>query len=352
MRGATECAKRVKLVFSSLRAKLGKVGHPPVTDPITQLVLGILSRDTPEAKASEGLERLRGMVVDYNELRVIPPIELSAILHDFPDARLKCEDISRALNAVFALEHGTLLDRLAGLPRKEALILLDRIDGLEPYTRARIRLLGLQHHAIPLDEAMWATARADGLVDARCPLQEAQQFLERQVAEEDALEFVALFKRHAWNEMGAAVKRHEVERIQSVPPDRTSRNMLQMVTSAASLGVVDDLGEETDDALGLAVGPALDDDEEALVVAPAPRAARPSRPASKSRRTSAAEGRRTSRTPNKPSNAKPTAAAAPKVAPKHRAAAAAPPRGSAGKRAASKAAKSASGSRARKSKSA
>ena len=105
MRGATECAKRLKPFFSSLRSKVGKVSQPAASDPITQLILGILSRDTPEARASEGLERLRSVVVDYNELRVIPPIELADVLGEFPDARLKCEDISRALNAILAEEH-------------------------------------------------------------------------------------------------------------------------------------------------------------------------------------------------------------------------------------------------------
>jgi len=232
MRGATECARRLKSLTSAMRARLGKVSPPAATDPITQMVLGILSRDTPETKASEGLERLREMVVDYNELRVIPPIELAAVLGDFPDARLKCEDISRALNAVFAQEHTIILDRLAELSRKDVLAALERIDGLEPYTRARVRLLGLRQHAIPLDEAMWALARVEGVVDPRCPLQEAQQFFERQIAEEDALEFVALLKKHAWNEMGGAVKRREVERILSVPPDRTTRNMLQTISAS------------------------------------------------------------------------------------------------------------------------
>ncbi len=231
MRGATECAKRLKVLFNSLWLKLGKVGRPPVTDPITQLILGILSRDTPETKASEGLERLRSMVVDYNELRVIPPIELAAVLSDFPDVRIKCEDISRALNSIFTREHAISLDRLANLPRKEVVAALDAISGLEPYTRARIRLLGLRQHAIPLDQAMWAYARAQGIVDPRCPLAEAQQFLERQIPEEDALEFFALLKRQAWSEMAGAIKRGEVEPIRSVPPDRTARNMLQTISA-------------------------------------------------------------------------------------------------------------------------
>lgn len=268
MRGATECARRLKLLWSSLRAKLGKVSPPAITDPITQLILGVLSRDTPETKASEGLERLRGMVVDYNELRVIPPIELAAILGDFPDARLKCEDITRALNAVFAREHTVSLDRLIEMPRRDAAAALEKIDGLEPYTRARIRLLGLRHHAIPLDEAMWAVARAQRIVDGRCPLLEAQQFLERQVPEESGVEFYALFKRFAWSEMGAAVRKREVTRILSVPPDRTARNMLQLIGRVAPADALPD--DDLDDAevLTAPVGPSP-----AAAKAPSPAAA-------------------------------------------------------------------------------
>jgi hypothetical protein len=256
MRGATECAKRLKLLFSSLRSRLGKPGHLPSGDPIMQLLLGVLSRDTPESKASEGLDRLRATVVDYNELRVIPPIELAGTLGDFPDARLKCEDISRSLNAIFALEHIVSLERLSGMSRKEAQTYLGKIDGLEAYTRARIRLLGVRQHAIPLDEAMWALARREKIVAAKCTLDEAQQFLERYVAEEDALDFVALFKKHAWNECGSAVRKGQVERIHSVPPDRSTRNMLQMVSLGAALDAADDLSPEPGalDALGSEVG--------------------------------------------------------------------------------------------------
>jgi endonuclease III len=246
MRGATDCAKRLKLLFNSMRTRLGKPGPLPAGDPVTQLILGILSRDTPESKASEGLDRLRAAVVDYNELRVVPPIELAELISDFPDARLKCEDISRALNAIFAQEHAVSLDRLSGLPRKEVIAYLSKIDGLEAYTRARIRLLGFQQHAIPLDEAMWATARRDEIVSSKCPLEEAQQFLERQIAEEDAREFVALFKKYAWSEMGAAVRRGEVARIRSIPPDRSTRNMLQMVSLASGEPVPGDADEMTE----------------------------------------------------------------------------------------------------------
>jgi len=234
MRGATECARRRKTLFSSLRAKLGKLSPPAAAAPSTHLILGILSRTAPASKPRAALDRIRSVVVDYNELRVIPAIELAEMLGEYPDVRLKCEDISRALNKVFALRHAVTLDDVVDMPRKEGRALLEQLDGLEPYSRARIRLLGLQQHAIPLDEAMWAYACREGIVDARCSLEEAQAFLERRISEEEALEFVALLNRQAWSEMGAAVRRGECARITSVPPARTARNMLQAVGAQAA----------------------------------------------------------------------------------------------------------------------
>ena len=265
MRGATECGRRLKRLFTALRSKLGKVHHPPIGDPITQLVLGVFSRDAPEAKAREALQKLRAMVVDYNELRVVAPIELADALGASPEVRRRCEDLSRALNRVFAVEHVVSLDRLRTMPPKDVLAYLKQIDGLEAYSRARIRLQGLQSHAIPLNEAAWAYAREARIVNARCGLEEAQSFLERQIAEEDAFEFVALIHKQGWVEMGAKVRRGETERIRSIPPDRTSRNMLQLVVPSANDGL----------AANQRLEPALEEDSTADTrpgrAAPAPK---------------------------------------------------------------------------------
>jgi hypothetical protein len=217
-----------------LRTKLGKVGRRSGGDAITQMILGIFARDVPESKAREALDRLRALVVDYNELRVVPPIEMAEMVGTLPNARLKCEDLSRALNRVFALEHEISLGGLRALSSKEAREYLASIDGLDAYSRARVQLLGLEHHAIPLDEAMWAYARRERIVDRKCSLEEAQGFLERRIPEGEALEFVALLEKQAWAEMGAAVRNRDVEQIASVPPDRTARNMLQLVASGRS----------------------------------------------------------------------------------------------------------------------
>ena len=126
-----QCARRLKQLFRSLRTKLGRVARPAAGDAVTQMILGIFSRDVPQAKAREALDRLRAQVVDYNELRVVPPIEMTEMVGELSDARLKCEDLSRALNKVFTREHEASLDRLKGLPRKEVVEYLEEVDGLK-----------------------------------------------------------------------------------------------------------------------------------------------------------------------------------------------------------------------------
>jgi hypothetical protein len=251
MRGATECARRLKKLHRSLKSKGGKVSMPPYDDPISQLILGVFSRDNPESKAREVLDRLRQFVVDYNELRVTSPREMAEYLGSgVTGLYTKCEDISRALNRIFAQEHIVSLSHLEGRPVKEMRAYLDGVEGLEAYSRARIRLQGLRQHAVPLDEAMWAYAIREQIVDANCELEEAQQFLERQIPKDAALEFVALLRKQAWQEMGDNVRDGQVRRIESVPPDRTSSNMLQPIVRDD--GTVEDLG-----ALESEVGEAL-----------------------------------------------------------------------------------------------
>jgi hypothetical protein len=232
----------LKRLVRSLRAKLGKGGRRTSGDAVTQMILGILSRDAPESKARAALDRLWSTVVDYNELRVVPAIELAEMLGDFPDARLKSEDLSRSLNSLFMYEHDVSLERLKGASRKEILAFLDGIDGLDAYSHARVRLYGFGLHAAPLDCAMWAYARKMEIVDPNCSHEVAQAFLERRLSEKEAPEVVALLEQQAWAEMGAAVRAGRVEPIRSVPPDRTSRNMLQMVASGQDTSTLGDEG--------------------------------------------------------------------------------------------------------------
>ena len=73
MKHGSEYAKRVKRLFQQLIRKFGRPAETEPTDPIEQLILGILSLCTSATKAKVVYRRLRQHMVDLNELRVTPP---------------------------------------------------------------------------------------------------------------------------------------------------------------------------------------------------------------------------------------------------------------------------------------
>lgn len=233
MKGAKQCAQRLRRVLRSLRSKAGRVAPPPTGDPIRQLVLGIFSRDVPEVRAKEALSRLMEVVVDYNDLRVMSPAEMAEIASKLPDTRRKCEDLSRALNWIFLREHDVTLDHLLEASKKDVLAYLGQIEGLDEYTRARVRLLGLGKHAFPLDSAMWEYACQVQIVSPDAPHAEAQAFLERQIPEKDALTVFAQMRKVAWAECGAKVRRGTARRVSGAPLERTTTHMLAELQEAS-----------------------------------------------------------------------------------------------------------------------
>ncbi|MFQ6048940.1 MAG: hypothetical protein ACE5K7_06215 [Phycisphaerae bacterium] len=191
-------ARQVKRVFNRLIKQDGRPKHPGLTDPVEQLLLGVLARGTTEARAREALNRFKRSMVDYNELRVASPKELVELLgRDFPQAEQKAKDINKLLNAIFDRQHCLDLTFLRNKTRREARQYLASLDGVDPHTVASVMLLSIGGHAVPVDDKMLAMMRRDGLVEPSADVQEVQAFLERNIAAADAYAFYTLMRRYA-----------------------------------------------------------------------------------------------------------------------------------------------------------
>ena len=79
MKHGTEYAKRIKRLHQTLVKKHGKPAASEPTDPIEQMLIGILAVDSTAAKAAAVYRKLTQRMVDLNELRVTPAIELAAL---------------------------------------------------------------------------------------------------------------------------------------------------------------------------------------------------------------------------------------------------------------------------------
>ncbi len=193
-----EYARQIKKLFTKLRKAGGKVSLPPVDDPMDQLLRGALSTYASETRADAALAKLRGAMVDLNELRVTPVSEIIEVIGvDYPSCRSAAEEISRALNAVYNRVHGQDLGFLKGSSRKAAESFLASLDGVGDHAKASVMLRCFKSHVIPVDANMHVFLKKNGYVPEGATVEDAQKLLTRQIKERDGVTFYVLAKRYA-----------------------------------------------------------------------------------------------------------------------------------------------------------
>ncbi|MBN1341380.1 MAG: hypothetical protein JXQ73_01805 [Phycisphaerae bacterium] len=198
MKSGTEYAKRIKKLFTRLKKEYGTPPKRDPTDPVDQLLFGILHRGTTTARAEKGLASLLGAMVDRNELRVSTPSELVELLGPgFQQATEKARALTQALNDVFARYHEIDLEDLKTKGKRDARKILEELDGVDPSTAAGIMLFSLDGHAVPVDENMLAVLREEELVHPDADVAEVQAFLERNVSASNAQAFTVLLRRYS-----------------------------------------------------------------------------------------------------------------------------------------------------------
>jgi len=101
MKRGSEYAKRIKRLYHDLVRKYGRPGPHDPSDPIDQMIIGILALDCSLTKAQTVYKKLRQFTVDLNELRVTPAIELGQMIGDaVPQAAVKARRIVDVLQEV------------------------------------------------------------------------------------------------------------------------------------------------------------------------------------------------------------------------------------------------------------
>lgn len=126
---------------------------PKGTDaPLARLVESFLWWEAGARHAPAALEKLCAELVDYNELRICLPDEVLSIIGTrYPKGQERCERMHAALNAVYNREHTLGLETLLSMPKREARIYLEGLEGITPFIAARVMLLTLGAHAFPVD---------------------------------------------------------------------------------------------------------------------------------------------------------------------------------------------------------
>ncbi len=195
MKDGTRYAAQVRKVYSRLRQQAPQWKRPEGDDPIRQLAVAILSRESNEEVAQRAVDRLLQSMASWNEVRVSTPAEVQRCLgNTIPHVLARCKQLISTLQSVYDRENRLSLDRFRNLGRREARQRLEEFEGVDELVAASVMLWSLGGHAIPVsDKLLLALHRAE-LIHPSADRAEVQAFLERNISATEAKEFCRVMR--------------------------------------------------------------------------------------------------------------------------------------------------------------
>src|SRR5262245_22502857 len=142
--------------------KAAPVRRPEPVDPLTRLIRAFLEYDCDEARTAGAERKIMDNMVDFNELRVTPAIELAALLGvRYPFAESRCAALHRTLQSIFDREHHMRLDRVKEMKKGEIRPYFQSLAGITPYVEAAVSVDCFGIAAVPVDTKLllWLVAK-------------------------------------------------------------------------------------------------------------------------------------------------------------------------------------------------
>jgi endonuclease-3 len=187
------------LAPAEIVARLSRLyGEPvwrPHGDPISELVLTILSQNTSDANSGRAFMRLKQRFPTWDAVMGAPLHELESAISVGGLAKQKAPRIQASLRAVHEARARWDMDFLRDLPLEEAKAWLRGLSGVGPKTAACVLMFALGRPALPVDTHVFRVAQRLGLVPLKAGPEKAHDILESMLAPEDVYPFhISLIK--------------------------------------------------------------------------------------------------------------------------------------------------------------
>ena len=185
---------RVPEIIARLDEAYGIPEWRPHQDPLSELVLTILSQNTSDANSGRAFVRLLEAFPTWDAVMDAPLPELIAAIQPGGLAPTKAPRIQAVLREVQKRRGGFDLAFLADVPLEEARAWLGSLRGVGPKTVACVLLFALGRPAMPVDTHVFRVAGRLGLIPQRAgnaamTAEKAHALLEAAVAPDDYYAF-------------------------------------------------------------------------------------------------------------------------------------------------------------------
>lgn len=157
-------------------------------DLVPLLVHSFLVWEATLAQADAAMSRIRHATVSFNDFRVCLVNEVMDLLGPrYPRVQERSIRVRAAINDLFRREHSVSLERAANMNKRDAKTYIESLQGMVPFVSARVSLLGLGVHGVPVDEQTLGALVHHGVLHEQTTLAEAIGWLQRHIPAEKAV---------------------------------------------------------------------------------------------------------------------------------------------------------------------
>lgn len=188
--------RKAARVDAALQAAYGRPRRRAHRDPVSTLVLTILSQNTSDVNSARGFARLRARFADWASVRDAPVASVVEAIRPAGLGVLKAPRIQAALRRITEARGVLSLGFLRRWPRARAKAWLRTLPGVGPKTAAIVLVFGLGKPAFAVDTHVERVGRRVGLIPLRLSVEAAHEWMEAVVPPRRHGPFHLLLVRH------------------------------------------------------------------------------------------------------------------------------------------------------------
>jgi endonuclease III len=189
--------EKVKKLYEVLAPIYGELEWQPTTDPLSELILTILSQHTSDLNRDRAFHAMRERFPTWEEVRDASTHELADAIRSGGLANIKAPRIQEVLKQLSEVRDGKLdLDFLMEMPVDEAKAYLAGFNGVGPKTAACVLMFACGMPVLPVDTHVYRVSGRLGLIDRRSNADKAHTELDEIVEPEDRYNFHIFLIKH------------------------------------------------------------------------------------------------------------------------------------------------------------
>ena len=180
---------KISEIIELLQKEYGSINWRSRTDPLSELIMTILSQNTSDHNSRRAFDSLLAKFGNWEAVAEGSVEDIAEAIKLGGLAQVKAPRIKKILQQIQAQRGSLDLRFLKKMPVAEAKEWLQSLPGVGPKTAACVLLFSLGKPVLPVDTHIHRVAKRVGLIDSRVSAEKAHEILGSMVPAEDVYQF-------------------------------------------------------------------------------------------------------------------------------------------------------------------